>query len=244
MTPLSSIRRLLAGAALAVLAGPAFAGEAPAIVSFRASPSVADLEALFGLAPARRTVPYRIVLAGNGARVDVPATDLPPPAAKPAPSAPAVKPVQKPAAAPTRPAAAPARPAPAAAPQPSRPAKTAVSSEPMPSVWVTERIRFANNSDRIVSSEYGIVDTIGALLLAHPGTRMVVSGHANATGPSAWNEQLSQRRAAAVRAHLIRQYAIGPERLVVRAAGDREPLPGTRPEAGVNRRVQFGLLKG
>lgn len=73
-------------------------------------------------------------------------------------------------------------------------------------------------------------------------TRIEATGHADRSGPDAYNMRLSQRRAEAVRAELIRQ-GIPANQITIAAKGEREPLVQT-PD-GVrepqNRRVEIVL---
>jgi OmpA-OmpF porin, OOP family len=75
-------------------------------------------------------------------------------------------------------------------------------------------------------------------------TRMTVAlvGHADRSGTDAYNQRLSERRAAAVRARLI-QYGVGGETIQARGLGESQPLVPTAD--GVrepqNRRVEIGL---
>src|SRR5207253_302517 len=67
-----------------------------------------------------------------------------------------------------------------------------------------------------------------------------IEGHADRTGPSAWNLRLSRRRARAVAEFLV-EHAVAPQRLRTAGYGEARPLVPT--PAGVanerNRRVQF-----
>lgn len=68
---------------------------------------------------------------------------------------------------------------------------------------------------------------------------VVIQGHTDAAGPEHYNEQLSQRRAHAVKRYLVAAHGIDPARLRAVGMGEYAPLPGHDPYAGENRRVQF-----
>lgn len=210
-------------ACTALLAGPAASGErseaAPRFVTFDHQPSVEDLQRAFGLGT------RAIIAAGSGDRLDQPAV------------APAPVKTAKPAKSPLK--TAKAKPA-----GKTKTAKPAIKSAPTPDTWVADRVEFANNSGAVLSSQLGVVDAIGALMRKQPDLVIIISGHANATGPHALNDHLSNRRAVAVRDYLARLYRLSPQRFVLRWMGAREPLPGLAPTAGANRRVQFGVLRG
>ena len=71
------------------------------------------------------------------------------------------------------------------------------------------------------------------------GTATVVEGHADSTGAAAYNKQLSQRRADAVRNALIRDYGIAANRLSAVGYGEERPIADNKTAAGrlSNRRV-------
>jgi outer membrane protein OmpA-like peptidoglycan-associated protein len=66
--------------------------------------------------------------------------------------------------------------------------------------------------------------------------RLVVLGHADATGHDKQNFLLSYHRAQVVSAWLV-DAGVPADRVRIRAAGSQEPIKGLDPEAGDNRRV-------
>lgn len=75
----------------------------------------------------------------------------------------------------------------------------------------------------------------------HPGVLITVEGFADPAGSAGYNKRLAQRRAEAVREHLVQAGGLNPER--VRAVGygedrDRQVVPGAwGPEGAPNRRA-------
>ena len=71
------------------------------------------------------------------------------------------------------------------------------------------------------------------------GVSTVVEGHADSNGAAAYNKQLSQRRADAVRNALIRDYGIAANRLSAVGYGEERPIADNKTAAGrsANRRV-------
>lgn len=63
-------------------------------------------------------------------------------------------------------------------------------------------------------------------------------GHTDAKGSADYNQKLSERRAEAVRQYLIAQFALDKSRLTAKGFGKTRLLDPTKPEDGVNRRVQ------
>jgi outer membrane protein OmpA-like peptidoglycan-associated protein len=68
---------------------------------------------------------------------------------------------------------------------------------------------------------------------------VVIEGHTDARGSDAYNDQLSLKRAYAVKRYLVAMHSIDPGRLRALGMGEYAPLPGRDPMAPENRRVQF-----
>ena len=66
----------------------------------------------------------------------------------------------------------------------------------------------------------------------------LIAGHTDAKGKADYNANLSQRRAEAVRDHLITTYGVAPSRLVALGFGDTRLKDPQQPQSEVNRRVQ------
>ena len=64
-----------------------------------------------------------------------------------------------------------------------------------------------------------------------------IEGHTDAVGSFAYNEQLSQARAEAVKDFLIKEMSVAPERLKVVGRAFCEPANPGNPYAAENRRV-------
>ena len=67
----------------------------------------------------------------------------------------------------------------------------------------------------------------------------MIEGHTDARGSAFYNEVLSSRRAAAVKIYLVETHGIDPQRLKAVGYGKQQPIAGSDPNAGQNRRVQF-----
>jgi OOP family OmpA-OmpF porin len=70
---------------------------------------------------------------------------------------------------------------------------------------------------------------------------VAIEGHADSTGPDAYNQKLSERRAKAVMAYLVNTVGIDPSRLTAVGYGESRPAyPNDTPEnQAKNRRVEF-----
>ena len=101
-------------------------------------------------------------------------------------------------------------------------------------------VQFAFDSADILPSAKPQLDAIAAGIRMLPAAqRVVIEGHTDAQGTEQYNDQLSQRRAQAVRRYLVSMHGIDAGRLEAVGRGESSPLPGHGPMAGENRRVQF-----
>jgi outer membrane protein OmpA-like peptidoglycan-associated protein len=101
-------------------------------------------------------------------------------------------------------------------------------------------VNFAYNSAELTSDARITLDGLGAAL-ADPrlaGYNFLIAGHTDAKGGVEYNQKLSERRAEAVRDYMVRQFRIAPQRLSAKGYGKSQLLDPSRPEDGVNRRVQ------
>ena len=73
-------------------------------------------------------------------------------------------------------------------------------------------------------------------------SRYLVAGHTDAKGSAAYNRQLSERRAKAVRQYLLQEFAIEPDRLVAMGLGEDHLHTPFEPHAAVNRRVEVAVI--
>jgi OOP family OmpA-OmpF porin len=107
----------------------------------------------------------------------------------------------------------------------------------------TQGILFDTGSDRIKPESAPTLRDIGAMLVAHPELKLSVEGHTDNVGDAAANLKLSEARAAAVKAALVKDYGADAARLTSKGLGSTKPVsPNTTAEGRQNnRRVE--LLK-
>ncbi|MGF1553482.1 MAG: OmpA family protein [Paracoccaceae bacterium] len=96
-------------------------------------------------------------------------------------------------------------------------------------------------TDRATLTTEGLarVSEIAAYLQANPGEAVVIEGHADARGASAYNQALSERRAETVASVLLAQ-GIATPRLVYTGLGEDSPIASNDTPFGqsLNRRVE------
>jgi len=110
----------------------------------------------------------------------------------------------------------------------------------------TQGIYFAVNSDVIRPESTGTLNEIGTMLRSHPELRLSIEGHTDSDGDDAYNLDLSQRRAEAVKNHLVRAFDIDAGRLEPEGLGETKPAAeNTTPEGKQqNRRVELVKIGG
>lgn len=72
--------------------------------------------------------------------------------------------------------------------------------------------------------------------------RFRIAGHTDASGPAAYNRNLSRRRAQAVRDYLVGRHGIDPARLDPVGYGEERLKDPFAPKSPVNRRVEIIAL--
>ena len=93
-------------------------------------------------------------------------------------------------------------------------------------------------------SSRSALEQVAKLLHDDPALRLEVAGHTDNSGSAAHNLALSQRRAAAVVAALVKDYRIEASRLVPKGYGDSQSVASNDSEEGrsQNRRVELKKL--
>jgi outer membrane protein OmpA-like peptidoglycan-associated protein/uncharacterized protein YidB (DUF937 family) len=106
-------------------------------------------------------------------------------------------------------------------------------------------INFASGKADIQPEYQGLLKESAAAIKARTqGVRLEVGGHTDSQGNAASNQRLSQARAEAVRAFLMRN-GVKPETLIAKGYGDAKPIASNDTEAGrfKNRRIEFSVVK-
>lgn len=82
------------------------------------------------------------------------------------------------------------------------------------------------------------------MMRAHPDLRLRIEGHTDNVGNSGFNQTLSEKRAAAVKAFLEKEYGIKGDRLEAQGFGDTRPVASNDTPEGrqSNRRVELVKL--
>lgn len=161
-----------------------------------------------------------------------------PPAPVPQPVAVKEAPMAEPVAAPAPPPApAPvAAPAPAPAPQPRESWKIIKEQTPV----TIEGANFDIDSAKLRPAAAAKLQPVVEFAKKYPDAGMKVHGHTSNTGTHAHNQKLSERRAEAVKAYLVKQ-GIDASRITTKGFGETEPIADNKTKEGraENRRVEI-----
>ena len=111
-------------------------------------------------------------------------------------------------------------------------------------IEILERIYFRTNKAIILSRSFPVLENVANVLKGHQEIRKImVEGHTDDRGSARYNKDLSQRRADAVVAFLVRA-GVAAERLESVGHGEERPITSNRSKSGraKNRRVEFRIL--
>ncbi len=103
---------------------------------------------------------------------------------------------------------------------------------------------FDTNSAILKSSAKHDLDIYADFMKANPETRIRITGHTDSTGEASYNQQLSEKRANAAKAYLVKK-GIAEDRMETHGAGETSPISdnSTRDGRAHNRRVEVELIK-
>lgn len=127
----------------------------------------------------------------------------------------------------------------------SEPYQQTIGLVPMKSgVTLTLRnVFFDTDSDVLKPESFTELDRWCRVMNDRPGMRIQIEGHTDNQGDAAYNQQLSQRRAASVARYLVSQ-GVAPERILKKGFGATKPSESNATEAGraANRRTECRIL--
>lgn len=103
---------------------------------------------------------------------------------------------------------------------------------------ILDGVTFRPGSDELMSSSFAALDRVVASLLAYPEVTVEIQGHTDSVGETAYNLNMSRRRADTVRNYLMGR-GVAPERLTAVGYGEAVPVADNSTPEGraANRRV-------
>ena len=115
-----------------------------------------------------------------------------------------------------------------------------LEAQPMPPVSFV--VNFRSGSNELTPESLPVLDRLRAEIARRPVPELVVIGHTDRVGRLEANDELSLRRAEAVKAMLVRS-GIPAAQIETAGRGEREPLLPTADEVAepLNRRVEINV---
>jgi OOP family OmpA-OmpF porin len=108
----------------------------------------------------------------------------------------------------------------------------------------THGILFDSGSDVIRPESTPTLEEIGKMLQKYEDLNLLIEGHTDSQGEEAYNQELSDKRAAAVKRYICAEYDIADGRLQTKGFGESQPVDSNDTPEGRqnNRRVELVKL--
>lgn len=126
------------------------------------------------------------------------------------------------------------------APEPAPAPKTVVEK-----MTAAAKALFAFDSSRLTSEGRSILDSLAGKLTGFDAIeKLTITGHTDSIGSERYNQGLSERRADAVRAYIVKSGAAGDAKIVASGMGEAAPVASNATSEGrqQNRRVDVEVL--
>ena len=109
----------------------------------------------------------------------------------------------------------------------------------------TYELTFASGADTLLGSDWPILGAVAEVLKSNPSFKIEVAGHTDSTGDPKKNQELSERRAAAVKQALVDLYGADASRIAAKGWGPDQPIVENTSVDGkaMNRRVEIVLAR-
>lgn len=104
-------------------------------------------------------------------------------------------------------------------------------------------VKFDFDKANVKEESYSEIKTVADFMNQYPQTTTTVEGHTDSVGSDAYNQQLSQKRADAVRQVMVEQYGVAAERVSAVGEGESQPIADNATAEGraLNRRVEASV---
>jgi OOP family OmpA-OmpF porin len=122
---------------------------------------------------------------------------------------------------------------------PGTPAGVRIDADGCPTV-LTLRISFEHDSAKVATEYDSELAKAATCINNYPGHEVIITGHTDSTGSAAYNQRLSEQRAAAVKNALVERFNVPTGKMTTRGYGEERPVADNNTAAGreLNRRVE------
>lgn len=116
-------------------------------------------------------------------------------------------------------------------------------TDPIESKIAFSSLEFENGKADILPAMHADLDKLANFLIDHPDFSLNISGHTDSQGSEDSNLRLSQARADAIKAYLMYEFKINPDRITATGYGSAIPLVEEHndDDRKLNRRVEFDI---
>ncbi len=106
-------------------------------------------------------------------------------------------------------------------------------------------VNFEFDRDEVRSQYFDEIEEVADFMDQYPDVVIELEGHTDSVGTDAYNQDLSERRANAVRQVMIDRFSVSPGRITARGFGEGQPIASNATDAGraQNRRVITVIIK-
>ena len=128
-------------------------------------------------------------------------------------------------------------------PKPAPPAQQPPKPAPVAEKIVLNGVQFDFDKAVIKPEYYPVLDEAANILQKHSDKKVMIEGHTCSIGTEKYNLKLSERRAEAVKKHLVKK-GISPERLMTKGYGESQPIADNKTKQGrkMNRRAELKVM--
>lgn len=108
--------------------------------------------------------------------------------------------------------------------------------------YASQNIYFANGKYTLLSKSFKGLNEVAQIMKDNADLKLAIEGHTDNVGNDAFNQKLSENRAAAIKAYLVKK-GVDESRLESTGHGETEPVADNKTAAGrqKNRRVELKL---
>ena len=112
-------------------------------------------------------------------------------------------------------------------------------------IEIKQQVHFSKNKARILRDSFELLSQVADAINSAKLKKVLIEGHTDSDGSNSRNLRLSQRRADAVRKHLIKRGGVGENVLEAVGFGETRPIASNKTAKGkaLNRRVEFKIIE-